>query len=198
MGVRYNDHPVLALALRGHLCGLYHERFPLTGDMAIARINGKMISWALRRSGASLESLATPKISLARLKAWETSEEFPSEGDAKKLADKLGIAYPMLYMKEVPPEEPIKIPDRRTVDGSPLRCPSLNLLEVLDKTKARQEWYRSELPSPPEKLDFVGRFNLRVSPVAIAADMRKSLGIDAAVRANRSEERRVGKECRSR
>ena len=91
--------------------------------MATARINRKIISWALRRSGADIESLASTKLTLERLKTWEQGTAFPSEGDAKKLADMLGIAYPMLYMEEVPPDEPIKIPDRRTIDGRPLRNP---------------------------------------------------------------------------
>jgi Zn-dependent peptidase ImmA (M78 family) len=158
----------------------------LSTDMAIARINGGMISWALRRSGASLESLVSKKFSLDRLKAWETGTDFPSEGDAKTLADRLGIAYPMLYMQTIPPDQPIKIPDRRTVDGRPLRNPSLNLLDVLDATKARQEWYRSELAESASKLPFVGRYDLHSSPKLIADDMRVTLGITSAARAEAS------------
>ena len=89
----------------------------MADEMAIAHINGEMISWALRRIGASLESLVSRNIHLDRLKSWEAGTAFPSEGDAKKLADKLGIAYPMLYIRDVPTDEPINIPDRRTVDG---------------------------------------------------------------------------------
>ncbi len=151
-------------------------------EMTVARINGKMISWALRRSGATLASLVSKKTTLDRLKSWESGAEFPSEGAAKKLADRLGIAYPMLYMKEVPPDEPLKIPDRRTLDASPLRNPSINLLDVLDLTRARQEWYRSELSDSAKQLDFVGRFNLDSSPKVIAADMRSTLGISPNVR----------------
>jgi Zn-dependent peptidase ImmA (M78 family) len=153
-------------------------------DMTVARINGKMISWALRRSGASLESLVTSKLSLARLKAWENGDESPSEGAAKKLADRLGIAYPMLYIREVPPDEPIKLPDRRTVDGTPLRNPSIDLLDVLDLTRARQEWYRSEITDSAPKLDFVARFGLNSSAKTVAADMRATLAISAASRAS--------------
>jgi len=150
-------------------------------DMAVARINGKMISWALRRSGASLESLVTLNTILDRLRAWEAGTDFPSEGAAKKLAEKLGIAYPMLYMKDVPPNEPIKIPDQRTVDGKPLRNPSIDLLDVLDLAKARQEWYRSEIATTG-KLGFVGKFGVHSSPAAVAADMRATLEIDNATR----------------
>jgi Zn-dependent peptidase ImmA (M78 family) len=158
------------------------------GDMANVRINPAVISWALRRSGASLESLITPKISLDKLKSWEKGV-LPSEGDAKVLADRLGIAYPMLFMKELPPDTPLDIPDRRTVDARPLRNPSVNLLDVLDSSRARQEWYRSELISPAAgKLNFVGKFSsAHASTKIIAEDMRTVLGIDAEARATTSK-----------
>jgi Zn-dependent peptidase ImmA (M78 family) len=148
-------------------------------DMAVAHINGKIISWALRRSGASLESLATTKVSLDRLKRWESGEEYPSEGQAEKLADRLGIAYPMLYMPTVPPDEPLKTPDLRTVDGRALKKPSLGLMTVLDTSRARQNWYRDELiEAGKEPLPFVSRFNLSDSAQAIAANMRSEFKSD--------------------
>jgi Zn-dependent peptidase ImmA (M78 family) len=144
--------------------------------MAVARINGGIITWALKRLGANLESLATPKVSPATIEAWVNGEQFPSEGQAEDLADRLGIAYAMLYMPEVPPDEPINTPDLRTIDGSRLSSPSLNLLKVLDTTRARQEWYREELKSiSAPTLDFIGKFSHHDSPKVIARDMRNRL-----------------------
>jgi Zn-dependent peptidase ImmA (M78 family) len=149
--------------------------------MAIARINGKIISWALRRSGASLESLATKKISLEKLSLWEKGEEFPSEGDAEALAVRLGIAYPMLFMENVPPEEPLAIPDRRTVDGRPLTNPSLALLDVLDSTRARQNWYRAEMEALGySPLAYVAKFPADAAPSVVATDMRTTFNLDSA------------------
>ncbi len=149
--------------------------------MATARINFKVIWWALRRSGATLESLATPKFSLDKIKAWADGSKFPSESDAEALAERLGIAYPMLYMEELPHEEPLEVPDRRTVDGGPLLKPSLDLLDVLDRTRARQEWYRTEIDPP--RLGFVGKFpKLNTSPKVVASDMWLSLEVDEPTR----------------
>jgi Zn-dependent peptidase ImmA (M78 family) len=151
--------------------------------MAIARINGKIISWALRRSGASIESLATKKIPPAKLLLWESGVEFPSEGDAETLAVRLGIAYPMLFMESVPPEEHLKIPDRRTFDGRPLTNPSLELLDVLDSTRARQAWYRMEMEaSGTGPLAYVAKFTVNASPSVIAADMRTAFKLDSSAR----------------
>jgi Zn-dependent peptidase ImmA (M78 family) len=153
--------------------------------MAVARINGQIISWALRRSGASLESLATLKVNLERLKRWESGDESPSEGQAEELADRLGIAYPMLYMATVPPDEPIKTPDLRTLDGQPLRKPSLGLLSVLDSSRARQNWYREELiESGSEPLPFVSRFGIADPIHDIAADMRVEFRVAATTRSD--------------
>jgi len=152
-------------------------------DMAVARINGGIIAWALRRSGATLESLATAKVTPERLARWQSGEEFPSEGQAEELADRLGIAYPMLYISEVPPDEPIKTPDLRTVDGNPLHKPSLGLLSVLDSTRARQNRYREEMiEQDKEPLSFVASFTTVDSTSAIASHMRSEFRIDAASR----------------
>lgn len=149
-------------------------------DMAVARINGGMISWALRRSGASLESLASKNVSVDKLIAWEAGVEFPSEGQAEALADKLGIAYPMLFIRNTPADEPIKVPDRRTVDGRALLKPSLGLLEVLDSTRARQTWFRREMEhSGLHPLSFVASFSMSDSPSTVAANMREVLEMES-------------------
>lgn len=151
-------------------------------DMALARINGGVITWALKRSGATLDSLATAKVTTVRLAAWEKGEEFPSEGQAEALAIKLGIAYAMFFMPIVPPDEPLDLPDLRTIDGRRLTRPSANFLEVLDDTIARREWYRSELPNTSNSLDFVRKFTLNDKPAAVAKDMHAVLSLDPATR----------------
>jgi transcriptional regulator with XRE-family HTH domain len=126
-------------------------------DMAIAHINGEMIAWARRRAGISIEALATRGISPLEIAAWEKGEDFPNETEAQKLADRLDIGYPMLFMAAVPPDEKINLPDLRTVSGDPVSSPSLDFLKVLNDTAARQEWYcaeRMEDDQPP--LGFVG------------------------------------------
>src|ERR1700683_510300 len=164
----------------GDLCEFNHEVTPME-VMAIARINGEVISWALRRTGASLESLASEKISPKKLDLWVKGLEFPSEGDAETLASRLGIAYPMLFLENLPPDEPLKIPDLRTIDGRALTNPSLALLDVLDSTRARQDWYRAEMEaSGADPLDYVGKFPVGATPSGVATDMRATFNLDSA------------------
>ena len=151
--------------------------------MAIARINGSMIAWARRRAGASIDALATKSISPQEIAAWEKGDDFPNETEAQKLADRLHIGYPMLFMTVVPPDEKINVPDLRTVSGIPVSNPSLDFLKVLDDTAARQEWYRSErIDDDKSPLKFVGKFSLKTSTQIVAEDMRSVLSLDAHTR----------------
>ncbi len=140
-----------------------------------------MISWALRRLGADLESLASPKVNAARLSAWERGDEFPSEGQAEALADRLGIAYAMLFMPEVPPDERPTLADLRTLDGRPVKKPSINFLKVLDTTAARQDWYREENPTAKPLL-FIAKFSAQDGASAVAEDMRAVLRVSREFR----------------
>ena len=152
-------------------------------DMTIARINGGIIAWARRRTGATIDSLSTRAISPASISAWEKGDSFPSEGQAEVLAERLGIAYAMLYMPNVPPDEKIDIPDLRTLGGAPLTRPSLNFLKVLDDTIVRQEWYRAErLGMQARRLRFASKFSLNDDPAVVAADMRRELSLGTSMR----------------
>src|ERR1017187_255160 len=151
--------------------------------MATARINGGIITWALKRAGATRESIATKTIPAARIAVWQGGEEFPSEGQAEALAVKLGIPYAMLFMPTVPPDEKPDLPDLRTIDGKPLAHPSMDFLEVLDDAVARQEWYRSEaLEASRQPLEFVGKFGLSDAPVKVAEDMCETLALNTSAR----------------
>lgn len=153
-------------------------------DMATAHINGKIIAWARRRSGASIDSLATSLLSPGNISAWESGDTFPSESQAIALADRLGIAYPMLFMQIVPPDEKIEVPDLRTVSGNAVVHPSMDFLEVLDDTLARQEWYRNaRLDEGVKRLPFVGKFSVKDDPNTVVASMAQELELDTALRA---------------
>jgi len=147
--------------------------------MAIVKINGGMIAWARRRVNATIDSLSTAAIKPSTIQEWENGTAFPSEKQAMDLADRLGIAYSMLFIPNVPPDEKIQIPDLRTVKGQALRNPSRNFLAVLDDAKARQEWISAERKDTGHKpLGFVGRFSLRDNTDTVAADMRRVLNVN--------------------
>ena len=45
-------------------------------DMIVAHINGKMLTWARDRAGLEISRLAKGKITVEKLKAWESGTEF--------------------------------------------------------------------------------------------------------------------------
>jgi hypothetical protein len=151
--------------------------------MKTAHINGKIIAWARKRANVSPESLASGTTSPEKISAWERGDEFPTENQAESLAEKLGIAYAMLFMAAPFKEDGIDIPDLRTVSGKSLVHPSLDFLEVLEDVATRQEWYRAErLEQSSKALAFVGKFTLDDAPEDVARDMRAALSLSTALR----------------
>jgi Zn-dependent peptidase ImmA (M78 family) len=145
-------------------------------DMIVAHINGKMLTWACIRAGVDIGQLAKGKITLEKLKAWESGESLPSQSQAIALAEKLGVSYAMLFMPAVPPPDIPAIPDLRTVNGHRLTHLSLNFREVINDTAIRQEWFRgARIDVKQAPLPFVGAFSLSDDPKNVAADMRNVL-----------------------
>jgi Zn-dependent peptidase ImmA (M78 family) len=148
--------------------------------MVVAHINGKMLAWARNRAGFEIERLAKGSITVEKLKAWESGNDFPTEKQAIDIAQKLGISYAMLFMPIVPPPDNPPIPDLRTLNGQQLKNPSLEFRDVLNTTLIRQDWIRDERVDRGAKpLSFVGRFKLSSDPHAVAADMRHILKLDS-------------------
>jgi Zn-dependent peptidase ImmA (M78 family) len=153
--------------------------------MVPAHINGKMLAWARTRAGFELERLAKGSITVKKLKAWEDGDECPSQNQAMKLAQRLGISYAMLFMPNVPAPSDAPIPDLRTVSGQRIKNPSLAFRDVLNATLIRQDWIRDERIEQGEgRLNFVGRFTLASDPKKVAADMQRALVLSPSDRAD--------------
>ena len=82
-----------------------------------------------------------------------------------------------------PPEEPLPIPDFRTIADQPVTRPSPNLLDTIYICQERQNWYRdfARVTRQPE-LSFVGSATVETPPETVAARMRETLGFDLAAR----------------
>ena len=87
-----------------------------------------------------------------------------------------------LFLTE-PPEEPVPIPDFRTLTGQPVTRPSPNLLDTIYICQERQSWYRefARVAWQPA-LGFVGSVTIDSPPETVAARMREALGFDLAAR----------------
>jgi Zn-dependent peptidase ImmA (M78 family) len=132
--------------------------------MARVPVKPELIRWARERAGLGVRDLARR---FPKLREWE-------EGQTKATAAPVGY----LFLSE-PPDEPLPIPDFRTVGGTGIPRPSPNLLDTIFLMQRRQEWMHEFLVEEgAEPLAFVGSAREERDVEAVARRMRATLGID--------------------
>lgn len=143
--------------------------------MTRVAVEGSMLRWARERAGRTRESL-TPKF--ARVADWETGELQPTLKQLEAFAKAVHVPIGYLFLSE-PPEEPVPIPDFRTVADQPIRRASPDLLDTVYLCQQRQEWYRDDArQAGAEPLPFVGSLALGADVGQSAASIREALGLD--------------------
>jgi len=142
-------------------------------------VQPELIRWARERSRLSLDALARR---FPKLDAWESGRAQPTfkqlEGYAKATMAPLGY-----FFLPAPPDEPLPIPDFRTVTDAPLDRPSPNLLDSVYAMQRRQAWLREDrIEQGADRLVFVGSTAIDAAPSMVATAMRRvlSLGQDWA------------------
>ena len=112
--------------------------------------------------------------------AWEMGERRPTFRQAQRFAQALYIPFGYLYLS-TPPVEELPIADFRTIPGqSPLK-PSPDLLDLLNDTLGKRQWFQEYRESEGiEELPFVGRFSVTDSEEAVAGDIRDVIDVDGA------------------
>ena len=96
----------------------------------------------------------------------------------EKFAKVTHAAVGYFFLSE-PPDEPLPIPDFRTVGGELPRRPSPDLLDTLYLCQQRQEWYQDFARIEGEdRLSFVGSATLSENIESVAARIRNTLGLD--------------------
>jgi Zn-dependent peptidase ImmA (M78 family) len=136
----------------------------------------QILRWARERAG--LDELALAKklaVKPERVAAWESTGELPYK-KAELLARRTYTPFGYLFLKD-PPDDRLPIPDFRTLDDTPIRRPSPNLLESVYQMQRRQAWMREFLLEESEpRLDFVGSLTIQSDPVRVAKAIRTTLG----------------------
>ena len=147
--------------------------------MTRVAVNPALIRWARERAGLAQEALAAK---FKKLPEWEAGETQPTLKQVEAFAHAVHVPVGYLFLTE-PPDEPIPIPDFRTVAGRAVRQPSPNLLDTIYACQERQSWYRdfARVAQQPE-VGFVGSATVETPPEAVAARMRETLGFDLAAR----------------
>ncbi len=134
-----------------------------------------MLRWARERAGLGVEDLTArfPKLAL-----WESGELSPTMKQLEAFAHATYTSFGLLLLPE-PPQEPLPIPDFRTIAGRTIRRPSPNLLDTIYICQDRQDWYLEFAHEEGRtRLPFVGSLTLQTPIPEAAARMRQALQFD--------------------
>lgn len=148
--------------------------------MTRVRVNPELLVWARERAGLETVDLEHrfPKIN-----AWEAQEVQPTIKQLEDFARAVHVPFGYLFLP-APPNEPLPIPDFRTLDGRGVRRPSPELLDMVYACQERQSWYKEfSLTTRQPETEFVGSARLQDRPVAVAASMAEILNFDLEARA---------------
>jgi transcriptional regulator with XRE-family HTH domain len=78
-----------------------------------------------------------------KLREWEAGEAKPTFRQLEDFADATAAPFGYFFLPE-PPDEPLPIPDFRTLGDKPVRRPTPNLLDTIFDLQRRQDWLREE------------------------------------------------------
>ncbi len=142
-------------------------------------INPNLLRWARERAGVDALALTGR---FPRLSEWEDGEVLPTLKQLEGFAHAVHVPIGYLFLPE-PPDEPLPIPDFRTLAGRAVTRPSPNLLDTLYLCQQRQDWYRdySRLHGMAP-LAFVGSARVQDDHARVAEAMRHTLALSIAER----------------
>lgn len=142
-------------------------------------VNPELLTWARERAGLDTLALAGR---FPKLTEWESGERQPTLRQLEDFARAVHVAVGYLFLPS-PPQEPLPIPDFRTVADREVSRPSPNLLDTIYLCQQRQEWFRdyARVHALP-KLDFVGSTTSQEATENVAEAMRQAIGLSIAER----------------
>jgi len=138
-----------------------------------------MLTWARKRAGLELNDLTRR---FPQLAAWERGERTPTLRQLEDFAQAVRVPVGYLFLP-TPPDEPLPVPDLRTMAGRPVARPSPELLDTLYLCQQRQDWYREYAQLQGlSRVTFVGTASLQDDPARVAVRMRETLGFSVRER----------------
>ena len=148
--------------------------------MIRAPVKPELLRWARERAGLERETLTRR---FPKYQAWEDGGTQPTLKQIEQLAQATQAAVGYFFLSE-PPDEPLPIPDLRTIGSVPVGRPSPNLLSTIYLCQQRQEWYRDFSRAEGEdRRQFIGSETTRSNVEMAAFRIRNALGFDLAEQA---------------
>lgn len=147
-------------------------------------VEPRLLNWARERASLTPVELAR-RIGVKRVdrvQEWLSTGVLPLR-KLEAIAAKTHVPLGYLFLEE-PPEEPLPVPDYRTVRGEGIQRASPELIDTLYACAQRQAWFREYLEDiGAEGPTFIGRFALDSDPNKVAADIRAEIGWTPEARA---------------
>lgn len=139
------------------------------------QIKPQLFQWAQERAGLEPAEL---RDRFPHYPEWLTGEKNPTVKQLEKFAAQTYTPLGYFFLPE-PPDERLPIPDFRTVADRKVARPSPHLLDTIHAVQLRQAWMRSFLIERGEPaLPFIGSRTLQDEPTDVAADIRRTLGLE--------------------
>ena len=145
------------------------------------RVNVKpeLFRWARERAGIHVDALVKR---FPRYLEWESGEKQPTLKQLENLARATHAPIGSFFLSE-PLDEPVPIPDMRTIGNEFIGRPSVELLDTVYLCLQRQDWYRDFARIEGEDpLAFVGSATTRNDVETTAREIRAELGFDVEER----------------
>lgn len=138
-------------------------------------VKPEMLRWACKRAGLDVDALAGR---FPKLPDWLSEDAKPTFKQLEDFAKATHTPFGFFFLAE-PPDEPVPIPDFRTVRGGPIQRPSADLLDTIYICQQRQEWYCEYAQITGERpFPFVGSVTTDSDVVQVASNMRDALAFD--------------------
>ena len=142
-------------------------------------INPDLLHWALERAGVNADALAER---FPKLNDWLGGELAPTLKQLEAFAGATHTAIGLLFLPQ-PPEEPLPIPDFRTLPEARLSRPSADLLDTIYLCQQRQTWYRDyQRLHGVEPLAFIRSASVADEVPRVAAGIARTVDFDLTER----------------
>jgi Zn-dependent peptidase ImmA (M78 family) len=141
-------------------------------------VTREMLEWARGRARLEVGDLSDR---FPKLAEWEAGEIHPTLKQLERFAQVTHTPVGYLLLDR-PPDEPLPIPDFRTMADTTVRRPSADLLDTIYQSQQRQDWYRAYAESNgAEPLSFIGSLSTSADDVGAATQIREALrfGVDS-------------------
>ncbi len=144
----------------------------------------ELLDWARERASLTPIELARRMgiSKVERVEEWLRTGELPLK-KLEEIALRTHVPLGYLFLAE-PPDEPLPVPDFRTVDANGVRRASPELIDTLYVCAQRQAWYTEYLnEAGVAGPTFLGKFTHQSDPNLVAANIREVVGWTAEARA---------------